>query len=126
VRQNGAFLGVFQRMSTGEHGLEVGSPGQPAEHATAGAAAAGLGRGPDFGLPGPAVRRAPGHVVLVRPLGHGSALCEREGEPSLPLLAVFFGHSQEADVLDLVAVRLSDCMGAAQGPGGQSLSTSPL
>ncbi len=98
--------------------LAVGSPGQPAEHAIAGAAAAGLGRGPDFGLARPAVRRAPRHVVFVRPRAHGSALREREREPGLPLLAVFFGHSQEADVPDLAAVRLCGCVGAAQGPGG--------
>jgi hypothetical protein len=32
-----------------------------------------------------------------------------------PLLAVFFGHSQEADVLDLTAVRLSERHGAQRG-----------
>jgi hypothetical protein len=72
--------------------LPVGSPGQPAERAINRAAADGLGRGPDFGLAGPAVRRAPGYVVVARPHGHGSALRDREGKPGLPLLALFFGQ----------------------------------
>ncbi len=72
--------------------LPVGSPGHAAKRAAAGAPAARFGGGPDFGLPGPAVRCAPGHVVVARPHGHGSALRDRDSEVGFRLLAEFFGH----------------------------------
>jgi hypothetical protein len=70
----------------------VGSPGHPAKRANADAPAAELGGGPDSRLAGPAVRCAPGDVIVARPQGHGSALRNRKGERDLPLLAEFFGH----------------------------------
>ena len=61
--------------------------------AIAGAPAARLDGGPELGLAGPPVGRAPGHLVIARPQGHGSALRDRECELGFRLLAEFFGHS---------------------------------
>jgi hypothetical protein len=51
-----------------------------------------LDGGPELGLAGPPVGRAPGHLVIARPQGHGSALRDRECELGFRLLAEFFGH----------------------------------
>jgi hypothetical protein len=64
----------------------------PAKRAIAGAPAARLDGEPELGLAGPPVGRAPGHLVIARPQGDGSALGDREGELGFHLLAELFGH----------------------------------
>jgi hypothetical protein len=72
--------------------LPVGSVGHLAKRAFPRAPAASLGGSPDIRLARPAVRCAPGHVVVARPQVHGFALRDRDGELDLLLLAEFFGH----------------------------------
>jgi hypothetical protein len=124
MRQSGAYFGILKRVSITERGA-AGHDG-PALSVRSWSASliADMRRSRtgslDFRLAGPAVRCAPGDVIVARPQGHGSALRNRKGERDLPLLAEFFGHGVDWHAASEVSHRAR--WHAGTGLGHASLS----
>jgi hypothetical protein len=76
-------------LTTEAHNLN--HAGQPADAAIEGAAAIRLDLGPNFGLTGPSVGGAVGHLIFARPQCDGRALRYREGWQGLTTFRVFCG-----------------------------------